>query len=114
MDKAIATTLRSSFANQGEICLCGSRIFVHESVYEEFLQRFVKDTEKIVVGDPKDTKTGMGALVSKQHMEKIQYYVDLAQEEGGKIESGGQRLIRTVNGSRDGYFFAPTIITGYI
>lgn len=113
MDKAVATSLRSSFANQGEICLCGSRIFVQEEVYSEFLARFVQEAKEIVVDDPADPKTGMGALVSQQHLEKIMYYVGLAKEEGGTIECGGERLTKSVNGSTDGYFFAPTVITGF-
>ena len=71
-------SLRSSFLNQGEICLCGSRIFVEKDIYEKFLDQFVVETEKLQVGDPQDDKTFMGALVSKSHLEKVLSYVKLA------------------------------------
>jgi aminomuconate-semialdehyde/2-hydroxymuconate-6-semialdehyde dehydrogenase len=110
LDKAVATSIRSSFSNQGEICLCGSRIFVHESIYSQFLKMFVTATSHIVVGDPLDPNTNMGALVSEQHLHKVLEYINIAQQEGGKIEHGGARL--TSAALANGYYLSPTIITG--
>lgn len=80
--EAVPTSVQSAFSNQGEICLCNSRIFVHESNYAEFVERFVQEASKLVVGDPKDPKTTVGALVSADHMAKVLSYIDLAREEG--------------------------------
>ena len=83
LELAIETSVRSSFANQGEICLCGSRIFVQQSIFDEFVEKFVQKVSKLVVGDPKDKNTNMGALVSAQHLDKVMSYVEIAKEEGG-------------------------------
>ncbi len=107
----LETTIRSSFSNQGEICLCGSRIFVEESIYETFRNAFIKRTQSLNVGDPNDEKTDMGALISKGHLEKVTGYIDLAKEEGGIILTGGENA--DVNGRcNDGYFVEPTVIDG--
>jgi aminomuconate-semialdehyde/2-hydroxymuconate-6-semialdehyde dehydrogenase len=108
-DDMISNTVRSSFANQGEICLCGSRIFVQEAIYERFLQELQKRAKEIQVGNPLDSKTNMGALVSKQHMEKVMSYIQIAKDEGGQV-FGGERF-KTAD-LKDGYFISPTIITG--
>ncbi|KAL6077357.1 Aldehyde dehydrogenase 8 member A1 [Balamuthia mandrillaris] len=111
LTQCVPTSIRSSFANQGEICLCGSRIFVQRPIYEEFKEKFIQETEKLVVGDPKDPKTNLGALISKEHLAKVQYYIELAKEEGGAIEAGGQPP--SVDGELSGgYFLRPTVITG--
>jgi aminomuconate-semialdehyde/2-hydroxymuconate-6-semialdehyde dehydrogenase len=91
-DKAVQTTVRSSFSNQGEICLCGSRIFVERSIYEKFKTAFVEEVKKLKVGNPLDDNNWIGAIVSKPHMEKILSYVELAKQEGGSILCGGQQL----------------------
>ena len=110
-DKAVKTTVRSSFANQGEICLCGSRIFIERPLYEKFKLAFLEEVKKLKVGDPSDDKNWLGAIVSKLHMEKILSYIALAQEEGGKILHGGNRV--QLDGEfAEGYFIAPTIIEG--
>jgi acyl-CoA reductase-like NAD-dependent aldehyde dehydrogenase len=106
LEKTINTTIRSSFLNQGEICLCGSRIYVEKKIEKEFLAQFIKKTEELIVGDPKDPKTFMGPVVSKMHLEKIESYIQKAKEEGGQIQTGGQRI------GTQGYFLKPTIITG--
>jgi aminomuconate-semialdehyde/2-hydroxymuconate-6-semialdehyde dehydrogenase len=106
LDEAIATSIRSSFWNQGEICLCGSRIFVERPVYDEFVERFTAETRRLRVGDPMDEGTDVGALISEQHLEKVLRYVALAQDEGGTIATGGRRV------DRPGYFVEPTIVTG--
>jgi len=110
-EKALQTNVRSSFTNQGEICLCSSRIFIEKSIYERFRDDFVQITKGLKIGDPLDASTQIGAIVSEQHMKKILSYIDLAQEEGGKILTGGRRII--VEGRcKKGYFIEPTVIEG--
>ena len=110
-EAAIAGSLRSSFANQGQVCLCGSRVFVERSAYPEFVDRFVQAASKLKVGDPLDTTTEQGAIVSKTQLEKVKFYVDLARTEGGKIALGGAAPEVPNERCRDGYFFPPTVIT---
>ena len=90
-EEMLATTVRSSFSNQGEICLCGSRIFVERPIYEKFRSDFVAEVSKLKVGDPLDADTDIGAIVSKQHFEKIMSYIKLAKQEGGTVLCGGQK-----------------------
>ncbi|MBX7142243.1 MAG: aldehyde dehydrogenase [Chitinophagales bacterium] len=110
-EKMIQTTLKSSFDNQGEICLCGSRIIIEKSIYEKFKERFVAETKKLKVGDPLETATQVGAIVSKQHFDKINYHIQLAKEEGGKILTGGN-VIKMNGRCENGWFIEPTIIEG--
>jgi len=110
-ENAISTTIHSSFANQGEICLCGSRIFVERPLYEKFLAEFTTRVKALVVGDPLDDKTKVGAMVSEAHMNKVLSYIDLAKKEGGKIVTGGTQ-VKGTGRCANGYFIAPTIITG--
>lgn len=110
-DKMIATTLKSSFANQGQICLCGSRILVQRDIYEKFKEVFVKKVSEIKVGNPKDDSSVMGAIVSLPHYDKILSYIDLAKEEGGKILTGGQP-VRLDGELADGWYIRPTVIEG--
>src|SRR3954462_4089262 len=88
-EAAIAGSLRSSFANQGQVCLCGSRVFVERPVYDDFVKRFVEKAGRLKQGDPLDEKTERGAIVSKAQLDKVKFYIDLAQKEGGKVEVGG-------------------------
>jgi aminomuconate-semialdehyde/2-hydroxymuconate-6-semialdehyde dehydrogenase len=111
LEECVNTTIRSSFSNQGEICLCGSRILVQEGIYDKFMKLFVEKTKQLVVGDPRDAKTNVGALVSKEHREKVEYYIDLAKKEGGTIVCGGDRP-NVGEELKDGYYLNPTIITG--
>ena len=104
----LQTTVRSSFANQGQICLCGSRIFVEESIYEKFKTDFVAAVSNLKVGNPFDETTNIGALVSKEHLEKVKSYIDNSEELGGKVIFGGK--IVSVQNSEDGYYLEPTII----
>ena len=106
LDEAVDVSVKSSFSNQGEICLCGSRILVESSIYEEFKKLFVEKTERLVVGDPKKEASDLGALVSEQHLQKVDGYVQLAKEEGGTVVCGGYRL------DKEGYYYRPTIIEG--
>lgn len=110
-EKALSTTMRSSFANQGQICLCGSRIFVERPIYEKFRDAFVEKTKKLKVSHPSDPEAKLGAVVSKLHMEKVLSYVELAKEEGGKVLTGGHRVL--LEGEyENGFYIAPTIIEG--
>ena len=109
--KMIATTVQSSFSNQGQICLAGSRIFVERSVYERFKTEFVAKTYLLKVGDPLEKITQIGAVVSKSHLEKILYYVNLAQQEGGEILLGGN-AVQMKGKCANGWFMQPTIIGG--
>lgn len=106
LDQAVATSIQSSFANQGEICLCGSRMFVERSIYDAFVARFVEATKKLRVGDPTDASTDVGALISAAHLEKVAGYLALAKQEGGTIVTGGNRI------DRPGFFLKPAVITG--
>lgn len=107
-DDMLDTTVRSSFANQGQICLCGSRIFVQSSIYDRFKRDFVARVEALKVGHPSDSKTDIGALVSKTHLEKVMRYVQVAHEEQSTILCGGNRV--EVNGYEEGYYMEPTVI----
>lgn len=110
LDAAINGSVRSSFANQGQICLCGSRVFVEKPIYKQFVDRFVEKASQLKQGDPLDEKTDQGATVSKAQLEKVQFYVDLAQKEGGKIALGGKAPKSPNDRTRAGYFFPPTVI----
>ena len=112
LDAAIAGSVRSSFANQGQVCLCGSRVFVERSAYEDFVERFIEKASQLKMGDPLDKETDQGAIASKTQLEKIKFYVDLAEKEGGKIALGGKTPESINERCRDGYFFQPTVITG--
>jgi aminomuconate-semialdehyde/2-hydroxymuconate-6-semialdehyde dehydrogenase len=112
LDAAIAGSVRSSFANQGQICLCGSRVFVERSAYEDFVDRFIDKASQLKTADPLDENTEQGAIVNKPQLDKIKFYVDLAQKEGGKIALGGSAPKSPNERCRDGYFFSPTVITG--
>ncbi len=103
---AVATTIRSSFWNQGEICLCGSRIFVERTIHDEFVERFVAATKTLRIGDPSDPETEVGALISEAHLAKVRGFVDLARSEGGTVATGGNRV------DRPGFFLEPAVITG--
>jgi aminomuconate-semialdehyde/2-hydroxymuconate-6-semialdehyde dehydrogenase len=106
LEQAVTTSIQSSFANQGEICLCGSRIFVERAIYDDFVSRFVAMTKTLRIGDPVDPSTDVGALVSEAHLAKVMGYLQLAQEEGGAVVTGGRRV------DRPGFFLEPAVITG--
>ena len=108
-EEMLATTVRSSFSNQGQICLCGSRIFVEKPIYEKFKTDFVEKVSKLKIGDPLSTETNIGAVVSQPHLEKILSYIDLAKTEGGNILLGGNQ-VNLEGRCKNGYFIAPTII----
>ena len=108
-EKMMKTTIRSSFSNQGQICLCGSRILVEASVYEKFKNEFVERTSQLKVGDPLTDSSKQGALVSKTHFEKVMGCIELAKKEGGTILCGGN-AIHPEGRCANGYFIEPTVI----
>ena len=110
-DKSVSMAALAAFTNQGQICLCGSRLFVQEEIYEDFKIALIAKTAKLKVGDPKDSSSNLGAVVSKDHMEKILAKIELAKTLGGKILIGGERKI--LEGDlKNGYYVLPTIIEG--
>jgi aminomuconate-semialdehyde/2-hydroxymuconate-6-semialdehyde dehydrogenase len=104
-------SIKSSFSNQGEICLCGSRILVERSLYATFVEAFIERTKQLIIGDPLDAATDLGALVSEAHMNKVLSYIELATLEGGTILTGGKRKI-IKDRCEHGYFVEPTVIVG--
>ncbi len=110
-DKMMRTTLRSSFSNQGEICLCGSRILIEESIYEKFKHEFVQRAKKLKVGDPLLDDSRQGAIVSKVHYDKVMSCIKLAEDEGGTVLAGGTSVI-VPGRCEGGYFIEPTVIEG--
>lgn len=111
-EKMLATTLRSAFSNQGQVCLCGSRIFVQQTVYERFCDEFVRLARALRVGDPLDASTEQGAVISKPHLDKVLGCVALAREEGGSILCGGAQLVLENERCAQGWFMSPTVIEG--
>lgn len=112
MKKALPTSVRAAFANQGQICLCGSRLFVERSICDQFTRDFVDAAKQIRVGDPLEESSTMGALVSKAQFDKVSQYVALAEEEGGQILCGGEPPATIDERCKNGYFFQPTVIAG--
>ena len=104
----LETTVSSSFANQGQICLCGSRIFVEASIYEQFKTDFVVKVKALNVGHPSDANTDIGALVSKPHLEKVMDYISIAKNDNGIVLCGGKKV--TVDGYENGYYLEPTVV----
>lgn len=110
-EKMIKTTVASSFSNQGQICLCGSRIFIEKSLYDKFKSAFVEEVKKLKVGNPLDEQSKVGAVVSEPHFNKILSYIQLAKDEGGTVLLGGNKV--HLDGENEkGWFIAPTIIEG--
>ncbi len=110
LKEAVKTSVRSSFLNQGEICLCGSRVFVEKPVYEKFKAELLQEVKQLKTGNPEDETVRVGAIVSKQHFEKVLSYIKLAKEEGGVVLTGGEAV--NPAGFEQGWFIAPTIIEG--
>jgi aminomuconate-semialdehyde/2-hydroxymuconate-6-semialdehyde dehydrogenase len=110
-EKALNTTVRSSFANQGQICLCGSRIFVERPIYEKFKTALVEKVNALKQGNPEDPSTEQGATVSQEHFEKVMNCLKRAETEGGKFLTGGH-AVKMPGENADGFFIAPTLIEG--
>ena len=111
LEKAISTTARAAFSNQGQICLCGSRIYIERSVYEKVKAGLVEKIGQLRQGDPSDPKTQVGAVVSKLHFDKVSSYLKIAEEEGGKFLTGGAPVTFD-GGLGGGWYIAPTLIEG--
>jgi aminomuconate-semialdehyde/2-hydroxymuconate-6-semialdehyde dehydrogenase len=111
MDEAVKVSVQSSFANQGEICLCGSRIFVERSALDQFLDAFVDRVSKLRIGDPAEEETEVGALISAAHLDKVRGYIALARDEGGRILTGGG-VPELQDALKNGFFLQPTVVTG--
>ena len=103
------TVVRSAFSNQGQICLCGSRILIERSIYDEFKQQFVARARALRVGDPDAADSDLGAVVSRAHFDKVMGHIELARTEGGKILCGGN-AIKPTGRCANGWFIAPTVI----
>jgi len=110
-EKMMKASIQSSFSNQGEICLCGSRILIEKSIYEKFKTEFVERTKRLTVGDPLNDKSKQGAIVSKMHFDKVMGCIEIAKKEGGNILCGGN-AVKLEGRCANGYFIAPTIIEG--
>lgn len=110
MEEAVRGALRAAFSNQGQICLCGSRILVEESAYPAFLERFAVSARTLRVGDPLEPGTEQGSIVSRAHYEKVLSYIDLARSEGGSIVAGGGPAGPVNDRCKDGYFVLPTVV----
>ena len=111
LDQAVSSSVLSSFSNQGQICLCGSRIFIEKKIYKDFKQKFLEKVKLLNVGDPLDQNTKIGALVSKSHMDKVLDYIRIAKKEGGILLCGGLKYIPKGR-CKDGYFIVPTVFEG--
>lgn len=109
-EKTVAGVLRSAFTNQGQICLCGSRILIQESIYERFKDALVKKAQQLKIADPLHSDTKQGALVSQQHYNKVCSYLELAIEEGGTILCGGK--VKVDGRCAQGWFIQPVLIEG--
>ncbi len=110
-EKAVSTSVLSSFSNQGQICLCGSRIYIERKIYAKFKEAFLKKVKKLVVQDPLSESTQIGALVSEDHMNKVLQHIKVAKEEGGVILHGGERILLSGR-CENGFFVSPTVIEG--
>jgi aminomuconate-semialdehyde/2-hydroxymuconate-6-semialdehyde dehydrogenase len=110
-DANLDVIVRSGFSNQGEICLCGSRLLVERSIYDGFKQRYLARVNALRVGDPQDDASDLGALVSKPHFDKVMACIARARDEGGQLLTGGQ-AVRVAGRCADGWFVAPTVIEG--
>ena len=107
-DKMLTTTVKSSFANQGQICLCGSRIFIEADIYEEFKKDFIKKVSQLKIGLPSEKETDIGAMVSKAHLDKVLGYIAAANKSEATVLYGGQKV--SIKNGEKGYYLEPTVI----
>ena len=112
LDEMMPSIVRASFLNQGQVCLCGSRILIHESIYDSFVKGFLEVVSDLIVGDPSDDQTELGALISADHRDKVMSYIELAEEEGGDILCGGGAPVGIPQAFENGYWVSPTVIDG--
>lgn len=109
LPKVVPQIARASFLNQGEICLCGSRILVQEEIYPEFLKQFKEHVETLTVGDPQESGTFMGPLVARAHYDKVLSLLEQAKKDGGKVVAGGEKP-ELNNKIKNGFYLRPTVI----
>lgn len=110
-EDAVSTTVRSSFANNGQICLCGSRIYIQREIYDKFRDELVRRAKALKTGDPGNPDNDLGALVSEQHRAKVMGYLDLARQEGGTVLCGGE-IVRPSDELANGYYLSPAVVEG--
>ena len=110
IDLAVKGVVRSGFMNQGQICLCGSRILVQDGIYDEFTELFIEEVEAMKIGDPSEEATELGALISAEHLKKVESYIELAKDEGGTILTGGYPCLPEPLAG--GNWIAPTVVSG--
>ncbi len=111
LDKAVSTSVLSSFSNQGQICLCGSRIFIERKIYQDFKNKFLDKVQNLTIGDPLENTTKIGALVSYDHMQKVLNHIQIANDDGGVLLSGGKQYVPEGR-CENGYFVEPTVFEG--
>ncbi len=107
LENAVSAAMLANFYTQGEVCTNGTRVFVHDAIYDEFIEQLAHRTNKLVVGDPADMSTQIGALISGEHLEKVLGFIQAGKESGARLICGGER--ETANGLDKGYFVQPTI-----
>ena len=112
IESMMSGIVRASFLNQGQVCLCGSRLLIHESIYDTFVDAFLNTVSDMIVGDPADEETELGALISAAHRDKVMSYIDLAEEEGGEILCGGGAPVGIPDAFQNGFWVSPTVIDG--
>lgn len=112
VESMMPSIVRASFLNQGQVCLCGSRILIHESIYDAFVGSFLTAVTDMIVGDPADEETVLGALISQSHRDKVLSYIDLAEQEGGEILCGGGPPVGIPEAFENGFWISPTVIDG--
>ena len=108
LENTVKGVVRSGFLNQGQVCLCGSRILVQEDIYDEFIDKFIIEVEAMKIGDPSDENTNLGALISPEHLSKVEEYIEIAKSEGGKILTGGYPSLSEKY--KNGNWISPTVI----
>jgi aminomuconate-semialdehyde/2-hydroxymuconate-6-semialdehyde dehydrogenase len=108
LESTVKGVVRSGFLNQGQVCLCGSRILVQDEIYEEFIDKFVLEVESMKIGDPSDENTILGALISPEHLSKVEEYIEIAKKEGGTILTGGYPNLS--ERYKNGNWISPTVI----
>ena len=113
IDDIVDELVRASFTNSGQVCLCGSRVLIPAKMYDEVAEKFVKGVERLKLGDPMDESTQMGAVISAEHLSKVESYINLGIEEGGVVLTGGTSVNASVSGVHaEGAFLRPTVIGG--
>lgn len=111
LDNAVSAAMMANFYSNGQVCSHGTRVFVHESILDGFVDRLVKRTKKLRIGDPRDDRTDIGPMANKDQFEKVMRYIDIGGKEGATLLYGGTRVHDLPDELRDGYFITPAIFT---